>query len=146
MWRKKTWRLCAVVVLVFMVLTFAVGRWLMPARYRLCVSWGDARYSILNELNDRLRAGMTHEEVEAVTGLPDNRDTEYVWVWGRSPFWRNSTKRSWRATDFRFYLVFDKGRLLSSTLIKAAEGDPVDAYMGFTGDYSEEARRKLDAQ
>lgn len=114
------------------------------ARNQVMTLKGAARLSLLyNSLSRSLRAGMTKEQVQGITGLPDNEDTRYVWIWNcdeetigaSSPVWSAVYLRSRRNA----YLLFDDdGRLLCPSMIRAIDGDPWERFQHYAHDYSNE--------
>ena len=87
------------------------------------------RYALINELypllSNKIKVGMSKDEVKSIIGLPQNLDNEYVWVWTSKP---NATTNSkdWILLSINeegYFLVFYENRLLAP-LLKLAEANP----------------------
>lgn len=122
--------LLAIAVLTILVVTF----WLLHygplktryLQYRLSREGpGSERFQALRQLGEKVKIGMTQEEVGAILGRPDNGDCKYVWYWvihAREGFQRGE---SWaeieKKSDGGVYVFFDAdGHVCYDTLSKVS--------------------------
>ena len=143
--RRKWWTL-ALLLGVFAVLS----SWLLV---RVCLRkgspdvdrlYGVQRMNYLQGLARKLETGMGPEEVKAIMGVPDNKDTRNVWIWDVNEDRRRVGEKG-RWVEYctppdsdSVFLVFDEGRLVTPTLFKTAAGSPWETFQNRTGKTSAE--------